>query len=114
LSTVYGINLATNTATGIADYGVKIAGPTGAATSNLRTQCGDASGATHNSGITIGPVVTTSGTWALYSAAANNSYFAGNVAWTDRDGCSDSALDLKASAAPTLQIEPWAPQNQHR
>jgi hypothetical protein len=79
-STSFGINVLASTTTGAADYGMRITGPTGAATSNYGLNVlMPTSATTHNAGIEIGAVSVTPGTWALYSSAANNSYFAGNL-----------------------------------
>ena len=96
--TVYGIRVAANTTvsgSATASYGMQITGPTGASAANYGLNVVMPTVGTHISGITIGAVVATAGTWALYSNAANNSYFAGNVGFgTTTPG---SAADIKGT-----------------
>jgi hypothetical protein len=77
----YGISLggATGTAAGSNNYGIKIGTINSTGTANYGLNILSPTGATHNSSLVIGNAVTTAGSWALYSADTNNSYFAGNV-----------------------------------
>ena len=105
-STNYGINIAAIAATAIAstaNYGIKIAGPaaTGGA-ANYGLNITDVAGATHNANLVLGTVATVTGSWNIYSASANNSYFAGNIGI----GISapTSRLHISATAAPTTDM----------
>jgi len=103
-TTTYGINVGANTSTGTASYGMKIAGPTGVATSNYGLDIAAPSGATHNSALTLGAVVTTAGTWALYSNMNNNSYFAGNVGFGVTGPTAAVALAASTATRASLNI----------
>ncbi|MCX6761278.1 MAG: hypothetical protein NTY33_00315 [Candidatus Moranbacteria bacterium] len=80
------------------NYGLQIAGPAGAVTSNYGLNITAPSGATHNSALTLGSVVTTGGTWAIYSNMANNSYFAGNIGINVQPGAANR-LDIATATA---------------
>gem|GEM_PF-4038230 len=81
-ATDYGINIAgvTGTAALSANYGVNVNTLNSVGAANYGIYISQPSGSTHNVALEIGTAAaTTTGTWALYSSSAQNSYFAGNV-----------------------------------
>ena len=81
-ATNYGINVAGTTGAAVSsnNYGIKIASLTSSGTANYGLNIVQPAGAIHDAALEIGTVTSTTGDWALYAAdAATPSFFAGNL-----------------------------------